>query len=54
MTTEATDPHVVVAEGVDEEPIESNRRLFEGWRFTLIAAFAAIYAFWHMAALNGL
>ncbi|WP_375258826.1 TRAP transporter permease [Citreimonas sp.] len=45
---------VLVVEGVDEEPIESYRRLFEGWRFTLIAWYSAIYAFFHIAALNGL
>ncbi|MBT8458045.1 MAG: TRAP transporter permease [Boseongicola sp.] len=44
----------VIAEGVDEEPVEANRRLFEGWRFTLMAALAAVYAAFHMAALNGL
>ena len=44
----------VVAEGVDDEPVESNRRLFEGNRFLLIAGVAAIYAAFHMAALNGL
>ncbi|MBF9059378.1 TRAP transporter fused permease subunit [Rhodobacterales bacterium HKCCSP123] len=43
----------VLAEGVDEEPVEPNRRLFEGWRFTLIAALAVIYASVHMLALNG-
>ncbi len=44
----------VIADGVDEEPVEANRRAFEGWRFTLIAALATIYAAFHMAALNGL
>jgi TRAP transporter 4TM/12TM fusion protein len=44
----------VIAEGVDEEPFEANRRLFEGWRFTLMASLAAFYAAFHMAALNGL
>ena len=41
-------------EGVDEEPVEANRRLYEGWRATAIAAAAAIYAAFHMAALYGL
>ena len=55
MSTAETEPHdVVLAEGVDDEPVESNRRLFDGWRYTLFAALAALYAFWHMAALNGL
>lgn len=44
----------VLAEGVDEEPIESNRRLFEGRSYVLIATYATFYAAFHMAALNGL
>jgi TRAP transporter 4TM/12TM fusion protein len=48
------DIDVVVAQGVDEEPVEANRRLFEGRAFTVIAAIAATYAFFHIAALNGL
>ncbi len=44
---------IVIAEGVDEEPIESNRRLFTGWRMNIVAGFAALYAMFHMAALNG-
>lgn len=44
----------MIAEGVDEEPVEANRRLFEGWRFTLMASLAAFYPAFHMAALNGL
>ncbi len=47
-------PDRVVAEGIDEEPVESNRRLFEGWKFLLIGGLAFLYAFFHMAALNGL
>ena len=43
----------VIAEGVDEEPIEANRRLFEGKTFAIIAAVAAFYAAFHMLALNG-
>ena len=44
----------VLAVGVDEEPVESNRRLFEGRMFVLISVAAALYAAFHMAALNGL
>ncbi|MGZ9810216.1 TRAP transporter permease [Pseudoroseicyclus sp. H15] len=44
----------LIAEGVDEEVIENNRRLFVGWRFTLIAVAAGLYAAFHMAALTGL
>ena len=47
------DDHLI-AEGVDEEPVEGNRRAFVGWRFAVIATVAALYAFLHMAALNGL
>ena len=43
----------VIAEGVDEEPIESNRRLFSGRLQVLIALIATIYAAFHMIALNG-
>jgi len=44
----------VMVEGADEEPIEANRRLFTHWRFILIATLSALYAAFHMAALNGL
>ncbi len=43
----------ILAEGVDEEPVESNRRLFTGKMFLMIAAFSAFYSLFHMAALNG-
>lgn len=44
----------ILAEGVDDEPVEKNRRPFDGWRFAVIAGLAAFYAFFHLAALNGL
>ena len=44
----------VVAEGVDEEPVEANRRLFEGVSGKAIFLLALVYAAFHMAALNGL
>jgi hypothetical protein len=44
----------VIAEGVDEEPIEANRRSFTGWRLTTSAWVSGLYAAFHMAALNGL
>ncbi|MEM8821783.1 MAG: TRAP transporter large permease subunit, partial [Pseudomonadota bacterium] len=44
----------VLAEGVDEEPVEANRRLFSGTMLLAISACAALYAAFHMAALNGL
>ncbi|WP_349368090.1 TRAP transporter permease [Salinarimonas sp.] len=45
---------LIVAEGVDEEPIESNRRLYTGRLYYVIATLATIYAGFHLAALNGL
>ncbi len=44
---------VVLAEGVDEEPVESNRRMFSGRAYFLIAALSTCYAAFHMIALNG-
>ena len=44
---------IVLADGVDDEPAEKNRRLFEGKFGLTIAAFAAVYAAFHMLALNG-
>ena len=44
----------VIAEGVDEDPIEGNRRLFTGRAYTALAVLAFLYAAFHMAALNGL
>ncbi|RFU11776.1 TRAP transporter fused permease subunit [Rhodobacteraceae bacterium W635] len=49
----AIDPKVVLAEGVDEEPVEKNRRLFTGPAFTVIATLSTLYAAFHMFALNG-
>ncbi|MEM6498120.1 MAG: TRAP transporter fused permease subunit, partial [Pseudomonadota bacterium] len=43
----------VIAEGVDEEPIESNRRQFTGRLNVAIALVATVYAGFHMIALNG-
>jgi len=56
MTDQAIDEKndAVVADGVDEELVEANRRLFTDWRFILISTLAALYAAFHMAALNGL
>ena len=52
-TEEAQDARVL-AEGIDDEPVESNRRLFNGPSLWLITALATLYAAFHMAALNGL
>ncbi|MEM1365168.1 MAG: TRAP transporter fused permease subunit, partial [Pseudomonadota bacterium] len=53
-TNELDSTNPVLAEGVDEEALEANRRTFTGWRFKLIAIAAGLYAAFHMAALNGL
>ncbi|MEJ6394744.1 TRAP transporter fused permease subunit [Gymnodinialimonas sp. 2305UL16-5] len=44
----------VIAEGVDDEPVETNRRMFDGAGYLLVAAASTLYAAFHMAALNGL
>ncbi len=43
----------VLAQGVDEEPVEGNRRLFTGRTYLLIAGLSTLYAAFHMLALNG-
>lgn len=43
---------VVMADGVDEEPVEGNRRLFEGWLFWAVAALAVVYSSFHLYTLN--
>lgn len=53
MEPQAHQNDPVLAEGVDEEPVESNRRLFTGQLQLLIAGIATVYAAFHMIALNG-
>ena len=48
----AIDPQQVIAEGVDEEPVEKNRRLYTGAAH-LRNGVLGLYAAFHMAALNG-
>jgi TRAP transporter 4TM/12TM fusion protein len=43
----------ILADGVDEEPVENNRRIFEGNTYLAIAFVSGFYALFHMAALNG-
>lgn len=52
VESDADDEHLI-AHGVDEEPVESNRRLFEGKASIFVAIIAALYAAFHMFALNG-
>ncbi|WP_421881336.1 TRAP transporter permease [Pacificispira sp.] len=47
------DDHLI-ADGVDEEPVEGNRRLYTGKSLIIISAAAALYAAFHMISLNGL
>lgn len=56
MTSKANehDEGPVIADGVDEEPVESNRRIYEGRTYLLVSLVATVYAAFHMAALNGL
>ncbi|RVV97223.1 TRAP transporter permease [Mesobaculum littorinae] len=54
MSQTTADEERNIAEGVDEEVVEGNRRIFEGWRFAAIAIAAGLYAAFHMAALTGL
>ena len=49
----AVDGSRLLADGVDQEPAEPNRRLFKGRRLALISVAAALYAAFHMLALNG-
>ena len=53
MTDKIAGEKNVIAEGIDEEPIEGNRRLFKGRAYLFIAGLSAIYAAFHMIALNG-
>ncbi|MCY4305994.1 MAG: TRAP transporter fused permease subunit [Aestuariivita sp.] len=43
----------LIADGVDEEPVEINRRSLSGNVGLFVATVAAIYAVFHMLALNG-
>jgi len=61
MTTDKSNPEstkvesiedVLVAEGVDDEPVESNRRLFEGPLLWLVMGLAIVYSSFHLYTLN--
>ena len=43
----------ILAEGVDEDPVEGNRRLFTGPGYMAVALVSILYALVHMLALNG-
>ena len=44
----------IIAHGIDEEPIESNKRLFVGVKSKIITCATIFYAAFHMFALNGI
>jgi len=46
------DDHLI-ADGVDQEPVQANRRLFSGTTLLVMSMLAGLYALFHMAALNG-
>ncbi|WP_136255635.1 TRAP transporter permease [Onishia niordana] len=41
-----------LAQGVDEDVIESNRRLFTGWQWWLFGIAAVLYSTFHLVSLN--
>ncbi|MDO7733430.1 MAG: TRAP transporter large permease subunit, partial [Paracoccaceae bacterium] len=47
------DDQVIHVEGIDEEPVETNRRLFTGPNMAIVATLSMLYALVHMLALNG-
>ena len=47
------DDQVIHVEGIDEEPVETNRRLFTGSNMAIVATLSMLYALVHMLALNG-
>ncbi|MEO1313455.1 MAG: TRAP transporter fused permease subunit, partial [Pseudomonadota bacterium] len=53
MTADAQTDTPIQTDGVDDEPVEQNRRSFDGRIYLAIATLSAIYAIFHMANLNG-
>ncbi len=50
----AQKPDHLIAQGVDDEPVESNLRLFKGRSYQIVTLIAVVYAAFHMLALNGI
>ncbi|MBB3230856.1 TRAP transporter permease [Halomonas stenophila] len=42
----------VVAEGVDDDAVESNRRVYSGWQWLLFGTLAIVYSSFHLVSLN--
>lgn len=45
-------PAPVLVEGVDDEPVEGNRRMFHGWLLRAVALLAIAYSAFHLYVLN--
>ncbi|MGQ4878241.1 TRAP transporter permease [Billgrantia sp. LNSP4103-1] len=41
-----------IADGVDEDVVESNRRLYVGWHWLVVAGLAIVYSGFHLISLN--
>ncbi|BES69505.1 TRAP transporter fused permease subunit [Marinobacter nanhaiticus D15-8W] len=50
--TVTEDEDHILAHDVDEEPVESNRRLFTGWVLQAVTAMAIAYSAFHLYTLN--
>ncbi|QJQ96817.1 MULTISPECIES: TRAP transporter permease [Halomonadaceae] len=51
-SSSAKEAEQILAEGVDAEVIEANRRLFTGWQWALFATLAVVYSLFHLVTLN--
>ena len=52
LPTAAQKEDKVIVQGVDEEPVEPNRRLFESWKLKAVTALAILYSSFHLYTLN--
>ncbi|CAM4081848.1 TRAP transporter permease [Vreelandella rituensis] len=49
---DAPTPPDAIASGVDEDMVETNRRVFAGWQWLLFAGLAIAYSSFHLISLN--